>query len=55
MKIFQDLDNISSQRYWAPSNGLLEISKDYLDEGLITRQIGISSKKQQVGLSMILW
>jgi len=42
--------------YWAPSNGLLEISKDYLDKRLITKQIGISSKKkiQHVGLSLVV-
>ncbi len=53
MKIFQDLDNISSRRYWAPSKGLLEISKDYLEEGLIIGQIGISSKK--ISSTLISW
>ena len=55
MKIFQDLDNISSRRYWAPSNGLLEISKDYLEEGLIIGQIGISSKKKISSTLLISW
>ena len=55
MKIFQDLDNISSRRYWAPSKGLLEISKDYLEEGLIIGQIGISSKKKISSTLLISW